>query len=462
MKKSILFKYFTIITAIILFSIASFAVILNIFSSNLWKNEQRKLLSSNVKSIAETYSSFSEQIQSVVNIVSTTVGADIYIITNEGRITYCSDPDYNCIHRTRSIPKHLIENALKSDTSFLGTVGIYDSEYYTVTTPLIYNGETIGAVFASASATDLAQYSSRIVGIMIYSAIIIFIFAFTATYFFTAKITKPLRIMSEAAKKMESGDFSTSIPVQSQDEIGQLAAAFERMSKSLASSENMRRSFVSSISHELKTPMTTISGFIDGILDGTIEEEKQQHYLNIVLSETKRLSRLVNSMLQLSKLEMQDYPLKTVDFNLTDVVARSILNLEAKINEKNLNISGLEECGDIHLVADKDLIHQVVYNIIENAVKFTPQNSEIKICIENTDNGAKFSVKNSGKGLSDRELSKIFENFYKTDKSRSEDKTGIGLGLYIVKTIVSLHNGTVKAESTLNEYTEFTISIPNQ
>ena len=285
-------------------------------------------------------------------------------------------------------------------------------------------------------------------------------------------MTKPLRDMAQVVKKIESGDFSAKVPVKTRDEIGLLAEAINKMTVSVGALEEMRSSFISSVSHELKTPMQTISGFVDGILDGTIfvdgildgtiEKQEQEKYLRIVSDETKRLARLVNSMLQLSRLQSEKMKLNKTTFNFSDMVISVFLSFERQVEDKRIEIVGLDLLKPISITADRDLIYQVIYNLTENAIKFTPEGGEISVKCECEKQTVKFSIKNSGEGLSKCEMSKIFDRFYKTDRSRSKDKTGMGFGLYIVKTIVSLHGGKISVGSVLNEYTQFEVVLPDK
>jgi len=277
----------------------------------------------------------------------------------------------------------------------------------------------------------------------------------------TYRMTKPLKLMSEASKAMARGDFSKRVPVISDDEIGELSASFNMMTNSLARLESMRKSFVADVSHELKTPMTTISGFIDGILDGTIEPEKQKYYLGIVSDEVKRLSRLVQSMLSMSRLESGEFVLNPELFDLGQLLCSVVVSQEQRIENKNLQIIGLDEVESVSVSADKDLIHQVVYNLIDNAVKFTNDGGSISFALKSENKKTVLTVTNTGKGIPEKELPYIFERFYKVDKSRSASKNSTGLGLYIVKTIITAHGGQVSVSSKENQFTAFKIILPN-
>ena len=205
--------------------------------------------------------------------------------------------------------------------------------------------------------------------------------------------------------------------------------------------------------------MTTIGGFIDGILDGTIPPEKQSHYLKIVSGEIQRLSRMVRSMLSIARIEAGELTITPVPVEITDIVTRIVFTFEQRIEEKNIEVRGLD--SDRHLVeADADLIHQVVYNLVDNAVKFVNQDGYLEFGYKNEGNMTLISVKNSGAGVAPEEIPKLFDRFYKSDKSRSLDKNGVGLGLSIVKTIVNLHNGDIFVRSEPGQYTEFVFSLP--
>lgn len=266
--------------------------------------------------------------------------------------------------------------------------------------------------------------------------------------------------MSAAAKAFGNGDFSIRVPDDRDDEIGELGHAFNNMANSLSDSEGMRRSFIANVSHELKTPMTTIAGFIDGILDGTIPPERQNYYLKIVSDEVKRLSRLVRSMLNLSRIDSGELKINPVNFDLTDTVFQTVLTFEQKIDEKKIEIRNLENAIPMTVYGDQDLLHQVIYNIVENAVKFTNEGGYISFTLADSIDRACLSIENSGMGIAAEDLPRVFDRFYKTDKSRSRDKNGLGLGLFLCKTILKLHGGDITVSSVENEYCRFDLYIP--
>ena len=232
-----------------------------------------------------------------------------------------------------------------------------------------------------------------------------------------------------------------------------------RFGRDIEKEAERQQTFFQNASHELKTPMTSIAGFIDGILDGTIPPERERHYLTLVSDEVKRLSRLVRSMLNIAKIEAGEMKLNPTVFDVNESVLSSIFTFEQTIDAKHLEIRGLEDTGKIMVEADQDLIHQVVYNLLENAVKFANEGGYVEVSYTVDPKRTYINIKNSGDGIPKDEISKVFDRFYKTDRSRSMDKTGVGLGLYIVRSIVNLHQGEVIARSVEGEYCEFSFSV---
>lgn len=394
--------------------------------------------------------------------IARAIDADIYLTNMNGKTLVCTHSG-SCNHLTNNVPSSIMEK-LESDGHFSGVStlgGIYSSSYYTVAFPLVLgDGRVAGAVFISSSAQNLTNFLIEILQMFLVSAACVIIIAFSVIYFVTSNMVRPLRCMVSATESFTRGDFTVRVPVTEMDEIGRLSMAFNNMAASLAQQENVRRSFIANVSHELKTPMTTIGGFVDGIIDGTIPPEKQRHYLSIVSSEVKRLSRLVRSMLNIARLESGEMKLSPTSFDINSVVCSTIFTFEQAIDAKNLEIRGLD-VDRVMVSADEDLIHQVVYNLLENAVKFVNDKGYIEVSYRTENKMTYVSIKNSGEGISKDEISKVFERFYKTDRSRSQDKTGVGLGLNIVRSIINLHKGEVIVRSAEGEYCEFTFSVPS-
>ena len=469
MRKSIFLKYFTIVAAIISVSFIIFSALLLGSSQKQWMENNDALLSKNVKTISSilsdpaNYYEFEQfQIYGTIDAISDIIDSTIFIVDESGQCYYSTGNKDNAPETAEFVSPRIIAMATKGKYVETGTLdGALKNRCFIVGYPIVTNDVPSGVVFATVPMQVSRDYVLRLFSIILYAGALVLVMAFIAIYLASAQMSKPLRQMARVVKQIESGDFSAKISVARQDEIGLLADSINKMVVSIGALEGMRRNFISSVSHELKTPMTTISGFVDGILDGTIPKEEADKYLMIVSDETKRLSRLVNSMLQLSRLESEEMRLNKVNFNLSDMIISVFLSFEHSIESKNIEIFGLDKLETINITADRDLIYQVVYNLTENAIKFTPEGGNIAVVCGSSKKCINFSIRNSGEGLTQSELSKIFERFYKTDRSRSVDKSGMGFGLYIVKTIVGLHGGNITAQSVVGEYTQFDIILPD-
>ncbi|MBQ1967899.1 MAG: GHKL domain-containing protein, partial [Clostridia bacterium] len=309
--------------------------------------------------------------------------------------------------------------------------------------------------------TGLLPYVASISQYMAYAVCFVLLFMLIIIYYLTRGITKPLEDMQEVTRHIAKGEFNYRASEDyKQKDINDFAKQLNKMAYELAIDDESRKSFVANVSHELKTPMTTIGGFIDGILDGTIPPEEEKKYLGVVSNEVKRLARMVVSMLNLSKIESGEVPLSPVEYDIGKQVFETMLSFEKKIYENNIEIEGFEEINNVLIKADRDLVQQVLYNLLDNAVKFTPENGTIHIFASNDGKKTYVKIRNSGAGVAPEEISRIFERFYKVDKSRSYDVKGVGLGLYIVKTIINMHDGEISASSKQGEYTEFAFEIP--
>ncbi|HOQ06911.1 MAG TPA: ATP-binding protein [Clostridiales bacterium] len=278
-------------------------------------------------------------------------------------------------------------------------------------------------------------------------------------YIFSLRLSRPLKQLKYAAARISNGEFEKRVNIKSRDEIGELARAFNQMASALENIEKMRRGFVANVSHELRTPMTSIRGFIEGILDGTIPPEKHDHYLTIVRDETNRLNRLVTDLLDLAKMESGEMKLNITDFDINELIRKCVIKLETLILEKDLNVDADFEEEDLMVSGDPDAIERVVYNLMHNAIKFTPAGGKISIITKSMKDTAEITIRDTGIGIDESELGMIWDRFYKSDKSRSRDKTGTGLGLAIVRNIINEHGQRISVQSKLGEGTAFTFTL---
>lgn len=484
-------KYFIITISIILASFVFLGGALLLFVSDLWMDEKMDLLAENTVNVAQNTSNVLQSDYmgesgrgSVIVIcntllqISNAVDADVFITNLDGYVVYCKDIllsnmalyTGNCmVHDQYKIPPDIMEKALREECRTMTDLnGMLSGIHFVVSAPIKVNGEIIGAVFSTQPVINgLTPYVAAIFKMFFIASLVAFIIAFALVYWVSYRFTKPLRAMSAAAKQYANGDFSNRINLKrsrhllfGRDEIDELIMAFNSMAQALATLEMSRRSFVANVSHELKTPMTTIGGFIDGILDGTINKEEENKYLVIVSDEVKRLSRLVTSMLNISKIEAGELDVKPVKFDISEMMFRTLIGFEQLIDKKSIEIRGLDSMESCSVTADKDMINQVVYNLVDNAVKFTPENGYIEASVKSDPEKVIVKIRNSGKGIPSEEIDKIFERFYKLDKSRSYDIKGAGMGLYICKTLVELNGGRIVARSIENEFTEFIMQLP--
>lgn len=472
MRKSLFAKYFTVCSVIILSSLIFLGTIFTVLVSRYLITERREMLSQNVsKAVSFTAYSYSannglyleksvlEQYYSSVADVSNGV---VFLTDNDGNTLICTDRS-PCTHQLKAVAGSVLRTIDNSGEyeEYGRFSGIYDNYHYTVGRAVISaSGTKIGYVFAATPAQIISSLLSDIVKIFLIAAIFALLLSSIVIYILTSILSRPLRQMSAAAKSFGRGDFSTRISYHSMDEVGELALSFNQMADSLSELETMRKNFIANVSHELKTPMTSIGGFIDGILDGTIPKEQQNHYLKIVSDEVIRLSRLVRAMLNVAKIEAGDTTLNIAPFNISDTIFTTLFSFEKVIEDKSIDIKGLVEMEKIIVLGDKDLVHQVVYNLIDNAIKFCNQNGYIEFQAKTESGKCYIYVRNSGSGLTKEEVNHVFDRFYKTDKSRGLDKNGVGLGLHIVKSIIDMHGGEITVGSMPGEYTEFIFSLP--
>ena len=297
--------------------------------------------------------------------------------------------------------------------------------------------------------------------VVVNSSIGVMVAAIIAAFLITDRIVHPLKNMTRVVKKFSKGDFSERVKVgKRRDEVSELGIAFNNMADSVESLEKMRNSFLANVSHDLRTPMTTIAGFIDGINSGAIPPEKHEYYLGIVSEEVHRLSRLVSQILDVSRLESGERKFVFTDFDVAEVARIVLISFEQKIEDKHLDVEFDSEFDGMYAFADKDAIHQVLYNLCHNAIKFSKDGGSLKIKLSRaTDTKLKISIYNQGQTISEDDSKHIFDRFYKTDKSRGLDKSGVGLGLYICKTIVDAHNETIGVESIGDDGCEFWFTV---
>ena len=316
-----------------------------------------------------------------------------------------------------------------------------------------------GWLFLCSSGAQLTDFKQQFWSNFLMSACVMLLCASVLTRLLMRQLTDPLQKVTDAAQRFGGGDLSVRVEgVEGDGEVADLARTFNQMAENIQSNDNSRGQFMGNIAHELRTPMTTIKGFVDGILDGTIPPEMQNHYLQLVSEETGRLARLIQNMLDLSKLESGEYQVNARMFNIWETITGVALSAEQRINDGMIELEGLTMDEKVLVYADPDLIHQVAYNLLDNAIKFSAEGSTMGLSITAKGGKAHVAVRNHGDTIPPDELAMIFDRFHKSDKSRSVDREGVGLGLYIVKTILNNHKENISVTSQ-DGVTEFVFTL---
>ena len=482
MLKSTFSKYLAAFIIIILVSFLLLSGLVTSMIKNYVNDEKEADLISTNESIASSMRDI-ENLESGMNFQRVVIGALINIdtdlqvvITNERGDIFLSTlsgtvedgkrvPDIYKSEPLGAINFSLFEFKTDDDESkyllHRGNLAGFLNESHVACATEFTSEEGFRGYVVSLSSTaredNLISITRRVV---INSSAWVMLAALIAVYFITERIIHPLRNMTTAAKQFAKGDFQTRIAVYGEDEVSELGKAFNNMAESLDNLEKMRNSFLANVSHDLRTPMTTISGFIDGINSGAIPPEKHEYYLGVISAEVHRLSRLVSQILDISRLESGDRKFNFEDFDVAEVGRLILISFEQKIEDKKLNVEFDSESDEMPVIADKDAIYQVLYNLCHNAIKFSREGGKLSIKIARFGVGkVRISVFDEGQVIPKEDINMVFERFYKSDKSRGLDKSGVGLGLYICKTIIDAHGEEIRVESIENEGTEFYFTL---
>ena len=402
-----------------------------------------------------------------LDVASRLSGTDIIICNAEGKIILCSDSPFGCKHLKLQVNSDYLEKVSSAGVDrTTGMIrGLYSDSRFLTAMPIRdeTGGSLLGLVMVSVPTADTTAVLKKLANLYLNTAFVVVLLSALGALAYADRSSRPLREMAKAANDFGHGNLEARVRVEDSysEETRDLAVAFNNMASSLQKSEYQRQEFVANVSHELKTPMTTISGYVDGILDGTIPPERRNHYLQIVSDETKRLSRLVRSMLDISQLQdekgMPDE--KKMSFDMEECAGLALVNFEKKINDKHINVQVDMPEHPVYTFANQDAVTQVVYNLVDNAVKFCPEGGTLGLTIKEGGGKAYVSVSNDGETIPAEELPLVFDRFHKLDKSRSKNRDGWGLGLYIVKTIVCSHGENISVTSRDGK-TEFTFTMP--
>ncbi len=408
-----------------------------------------------------------ESLRTNLTLAALVSGADTVVLNARGAVVLCSDSGLQCRHIGLVINQQFVDQVFAEGSSVdSGSIPkLYDESRYFVSMPIRSHrtGANIGIVIVSMPTDDTQALMEGIADIQVTVSLLVILIAVVVMSISTRSECRPLREMAQAARDFGHGNLTARVRTggHNSEEVDELAIAFNNMAESLEKSEYQRQEFVANVSHELKTPMTTIGGYVDGILDGTIPPERHRYYMQIVSDETKRLSRLVRSMLDISRLQAQGGipEEKKTRFDMEECVGEVLITFEQKINDKHLDVQVDLPEHPVFTQADKDAVTQVVYNLLDNAVKFCTEGGVLGLKLAVGGGKIYITVSNEGKTIPPEELPLVFDRFHKIDKARNRAQEGWGLGLYIVKTLVCSHGENISVASRDGK-TEFTFTMP--
>lgn len=476
--KSVFARYMVTFMLIILLSFLILALIITSMVqsySNDQKEQELERITDSVKTYLEAeymeggYASFTEFVTSDPEGIQRSLNAIMHysvdqfaIVTNSAGGVLAYDDSTPAEYVLQEMPAGVLadvtpEGILISDTDLKGT---FVEKHYVYAQQLMdRSGHLIGYLFTCQEASATENLMQTMIQMIVLACMWVMCAAIIASYFISERIVRPLRNLSKAAKAFAGGQLDVRVDVRGSDEIAELGMAFNNMASSLSTLEDTRRTFLANVSHDLRTPMTTIAGYIDNILAGTIPPERHEYYLQIIATEVRRLSRLVSSLLDISRIQAGERKFTMSSFDVCELARQVLISFEQRIDEKQLDVSF--DCDDerMMVIGDRDAIHQILYNICDNAVKFSRQGGAYRVNLREMNRKVYISVYNEGQGIPTDDLPHIFDRFYKSDKSRGLDKTGVGLGMYIAKTIIDAHGETISVSSKQGEYCEFTFTL---
>ena len=399
-----------------------------------------------------------EELRNLAGVATMMSDVNFLICNLQGQVMLTTDG--RLVGKSVALPQEITSSVLTDgEYEGMGKAGVYSQKQVLVGVGIKDGSAPVGIVVAVMDATELMEMWSSFLGLFLMTAAIVMTVAFVTSSLISMRQQQPLREMVQATRAYAAGNFDVRIcDDHLTDEIGELALSFNSMADSLAETERQRSDFIANISHELKTPMTTIAGYTDGILDGTIPPAKERQVLQIISDESHRLSRLVRRMLDISRI--QSLGVRHASFDLCESMRLSLLSMEQRILQRDLDVDAQIPDDSVMVLGDNDLITQVIYNLLENATKVAAPQSTLFLGLEQRGEKAVVTVRNEGMTIDPEEIPMLFERFHKSDKSRGMDKDGYGLGLYVVKTILDQHkeNITVTSEGGVTAFS-FTMQL---
>ena len=466
MKKTIYVKF---LIAYALFAVFGFLVVATIVQNMMFEHCRRNRAESlyrEATEIANTYAAdlynsetSLQSVQKELTALSRYMQAIIRIINPSGRLVVDSSVvlDVNQETVIEGFDPTVTAGTYYTTGTFFDT---FEEEMLTVFAPITANYKVNAYVVIHSPMTALQREAEELLNIAYIMLIILFLLSLIILIFFTELVYVPIRRITTATEQYAAGNMDYPLAVESEDEMGYLAASLSYMAMQIAGAEEDQKKFIANVSHDFRSPLTSINGYLTAMLDGTIPPEMHEKYLHIVQNETERLTKLTNGLLSLNNLSSRGMILEKTDFDINRTIRETAASFEGTCREKGLKID-LVLTEHIMLVhADMAKIQQVLYNLLDNAIKFSHKGGVVKI--ETTERGAKVfvSVKDNGIGIPKEDQKYIYDRFYKSDASRGKDRKGTGLGLAIVREIVKAHDENINLISTEGEGSEFIFSVP--
>lgn len=490
MRRSIFLRVASILIIVLLVGISITGAVFYVFLENRVVEDKAVLLNQSGKRIVDSLGIYLNNqestiapvlFRSFIDSIGGNAASMIWIAKDDGTLVMASDiPSYmtgrmedlgSSHYRLLNPQQYTLASGSAGDYlkgDFFGLFKGSGIEWLTVRIPFAfekippYDMTLKGVVLLHAKMPEIQAARNTTIKLFALSSGAGILVSLLLGFFFSRQLSNPLKQMSQAAKRIASGQFSERLAVRSQDEFGQLAGSFNGMVDSLSRLEEIRRDFVSNVSHELRTPLTSIKGFVEGILDGTIPTDRQENYLRIVRDEANRMNRMVSDLLDLTKMEAGGVNLVPVVFDVCELVRICVISQQQVLIDKNLEFEAEFQHERMFIRADRDAVQRVLLNLMQNAIKFTPDAGTIRVAIRTVRDKTEISISDTGIGISAQELPFVFDRFYKTDKSRSSDRSGVGIGLAIVRSIMLAHHEEISVMSTLNKGTTFTFTMPTE
>lgn len=468
-KFSIVDRFFLsfLFILIICFSLSIYFANVNTRASIL--DERKKVMKQEATLIANEYylpylegNITKKEFEEVIPKISSFLHSQILISDEKGTMLAISNKE-----RFEAIPETMFTVDANFDLS--KSIAVVDSKYTTdgteylnVGIPIFDMEKQVGYIILRSDLSNINSYKEALLNNTYFFLFIIIIFAGLVFSFVTRNIIMPIKELNTAAKEYAQGNFKFQCHIKTKDEIGELAETLEFMASELSKVDEYRRNFIANVSHDFRSPLTSIKGYIEAMLDGTIPPEKQEKYLNIVLHESKRLTKLTQSLLTLESFDHTGPSLNRKDFDLVETIQKVIETFEGTCEQKKIFIKKNYNIPCMMVNADKTKIQQVIYNLIDNAIKFSNENSSIDISLTEKNEKVFVSIKDHGAGIPAEAQKKIWVRFFKSDTSRGKDKQGTGLGLAITKEVIDAHGEHIECISTEGVGSEFIFSLKKQ